>query len=294
MFEGLSVAMVTPFRGGAVDRESTERLVEHMITGGVHGLVVSGSTGEAATCSLEERRELWRFVKERARGRVWVVAGTGTNNTAESIANTRIAEELGLDGAMVVTPYYNKPTPKGQAAHFAAVAKSTRLPLILYNVPGRTATNTVPETLAMVQDLPNVKAEHQRPIGKHLGHRARQDEAQGQQRHYDKDAEHQQRMGENVVAERPAVGKQAKAEASQSHHAEPPHPRARLTAVLPAARGRALAHIFTPFSVKYFTAPGCHGIGESFFTWLSSAMALASPCTAIRSSRCSMKVLTMS
>jgi 4-hydroxy-tetrahydrodipicolinate synthase len=158
MFEGLSVAMVTPFRGGAVDREATERLVEHMITGGVQGLVVSGSTGEAATCSLDEKRELWRFVKERARGRAWVVAGTGTNNTAESIANTRIAEELGLDGAMVVTPYYNKPTPKGQAAHFAAVAKSTRLPLILYNVPGRTATNTLPDTLAMVQDLPNVRA----------------------------------------------------------------------------------------------------------------------------------------
>src|SRR5262245_44948526 len=158
MFEGLSVAMVTPFRGGQVDREATERLVEHMVAGGVQGLVVSGSTGEAATCSLEERRELWRFVRERARGRAWVVAGTGTNNTAESIANTRIAEELGLDGAMVVTPYYNKPTPKGQAAHFAAVAKSTRLPLILYNVPGRTATNTMPETFAALNDLSNVVA----------------------------------------------------------------------------------------------------------------------------------------
>src|SRR5262249_35651820 len=102
--------------------------------------------------------ELWRFVRERVKGRAWVVAGTGTNNTTDSIALTRIAEELGLDGAMVVTPYYNKPTPKGQAAHFAAVAKSTRLPLILYNVPGRTGTNTLPDTLAMVQDLPNVKA----------------------------------------------------------------------------------------------------------------------------------------
>jgi 4-hydroxy-tetrahydrodipicolinate synthase len=129
-----------------------------MIEGGVQGLVVSGSTGEAATCSHEERRGLLAFVKERARGRVWIVAGTGTNNTAESIVLTRMAEEVGVDGAMVVTPYYNKPTPKGQAAHFAAVAKSTKLPIVLYNVPGRTATNTTPDVLAMVQDQANVKA----------------------------------------------------------------------------------------------------------------------------------------
>lgn len=158
MFEGLSVAMVTPFRGGAVDEEAVARLVEHMLTGGVEGVVVSGSTGEAATCTLEERRRLWAFVKERVRGRAWVVAGTGTNNTADSIANTRLAEELGLDGAMVVTPYYNRPTPKGQVAHFTACAKATRLPLILYNVPGRTGTNTTPDVFAQLQDLPNVKA----------------------------------------------------------------------------------------------------------------------------------------
>jgi 4-hydroxy-tetrahydrodipicolinate synthase len=87
-----------------------------------------------------------------------LVAGTGTNNTAESIALTRMAEELGLDGAMIVTPYYNKPTPRGQIAHFTTVAKSTKLPIVLYNVPGRTATNTLPETLEKVQDLPNVVA----------------------------------------------------------------------------------------------------------------------------------------
>ena len=158
MFEGLSVAMVTPFRGGAVDEEAVARLVEHMLAGGVEGLVVSGSTGEAATCTLEERRRLWAFVKERVHGRAWIVAGTGTNNTADSIANTRLAEELGLDGAMVVTPYYNRPTPKGQVAHFTACAKATRLPLILYNVPGRTGTNTTPDVFAQLQDLPNVKA----------------------------------------------------------------------------------------------------------------------------------------
>ncbi len=158
MFEGLTVAMVTPFRGGELDLEGTERLVEHMLTGGVEGLVVSGSTGEAATCTLEERRRLWRFVREKVAGRAPVVAGTGTNSTAESIQNTRFAEELGMDGVMLVTPYYNKPTPKGQVAHFAAVARSTKLPVILYNVPGRTATNTLPETFEKLQDLSNIVA----------------------------------------------------------------------------------------------------------------------------------------
>ncbi|NOT35194.1 MAG: 4-hydroxy-tetrahydrodipicolinate synthase [Candidatus Eisenbacteria bacterium] len=158
MFDGLMVAMVTPFRDGAVDLEATSRLVEYMLERGVEGLVVSGSTGEAATCTVEERRQLWAFVKDRVRGRAPVVAGTGTNSTADSIELTRIAEELGLDGAMLVTPFYNKPTPKGQIAHFAAVARSTRLPIILYNVPGRTATNTLPETFEKLQDVPNIVA----------------------------------------------------------------------------------------------------------------------------------------
>src|SRR5262245_10281464 len=107
MFDGLVVAMVTPFKNGEVDHEAAGRVVDFMIDGGVEGLVVSGSTGEAATCTVEERLRLWRFVKERVRGRVPVIAGTGTNNTAESIAITKQAEELKLDGAMIVTPYYN-------------------------------------------------------------------------------------------------------------------------------------------------------------------------------------------
>jgi 4-hydroxy-tetrahydrodipicolinate synthase len=124
----------------------------------VQNLVVSGSTGEAATCTVEERRALWKFVLERVRGRIPVVAGTGTNNTAESITLTRMAEELGLDGAMVVTPFYNKPTPKGQIEHFRAVARSTKLPLILYNVPGRTGTNTKPEVFEAVAGEKNIVA----------------------------------------------------------------------------------------------------------------------------------------
>lgn len=158
MFDGLMVAMVTPFRRGEVDWEGTDRLVEFMIAGGVEGLVVSGSTGEAATTTVEERRALWKFAKERVRGRVPLVAGTGTNSTADSIALTKMAEEIGVDGAMVVTPFYNKPTPKGQVAHFTAVAAATKLPVILYNVPGRTGTNTTPDVLAQVQHVPNIVA----------------------------------------------------------------------------------------------------------------------------------------
>jgi 4-hydroxy-tetrahydrodipicolinate synthase len=158
MFDGLMVAMVTPFRGGALDLEAAARLVEFLVGGGVEGLVISGSTGEAATCSLDERRALWAFVRERVRGRVPLVAGTGSNNTADSIAVTRVAEELGLDGVMVVTPYYNKPTPRGQVEHFTAVARSTRLPVILYNVPGRTGTNTLPETLERAAQVANIVA----------------------------------------------------------------------------------------------------------------------------------------
>ena len=158
MFEGLSVAMVTPFKNGAIDYTAVSNLVEFMIEGGVQGLVVSGSTGEAATTSFDEKRELWKFVKAQAKGRAWMVVGTGTNDTAQSVGITKLAEECGADGALVVTPYYNKPTPKGQIAHFTAVAKSTKLPIIVYNVPGRTGTNTLPGTIAQLQDLANVVA----------------------------------------------------------------------------------------------------------------------------------------
>jgi 4-hydroxy-tetrahydrodipicolinate synthase len=158
VFEGLAVALVTPFKGGEIDLDGMGRLVEHLLEGGVQTLVVSGSTGEAATCSVEERRTLWSFIRDRAKGRAPVVAGTGTNSTADSIALTHMAEEIGLDGAMVVTPFYNKPTARGQIAHFTAVARAAKLPIILYNVPGRTATNTLPDTFAAVQGEANIVA----------------------------------------------------------------------------------------------------------------------------------------
>jgi 4-hydroxy-tetrahydrodipicolinate synthase len=160
VFDGLTVAMVTPFRAkdGTIDEPATERLIEFMLEGGVENLVVSGSTGEAATCTVEERLALWRFVKGRVRGRVPVIAGTGTNSTADSITLTRAAESIGMDGAMLVTPFYNKPTPRGQVEHFTAVARATQLPIVVYNVPGRTGTNTMPETLEKLRDVKNIVA----------------------------------------------------------------------------------------------------------------------------------------
>jgi 4-hydroxy-tetrahydrodipicolinate synthase len=107
---------------------------------------------------VEERLELWRAVKQHVKGRVPVIAGTGTNSTSDSIVLTRHAETIGLDGAMLVTPFYNKPTPKGQVAHFTEVAKSTKLPIVIYNVPGRTGTNTMPDTIAKLDGLSNVVA----------------------------------------------------------------------------------------------------------------------------------------
>lgn len=148
MFEGVSVALVTPFSGDAVDEPALRALVRHVLDQGVHGLVATGSTGETPTLSVEERERVWRIVVEEAAGRAFVVAGTGTNATRESIALTRRAAAAGVDGCMLVAPYYNKPTQKGMLAHFRAVADMSDVPLMLYNVPGRTGVNMLPETAA--------------------------------------------------------------------------------------------------------------------------------------------------
>lgn len=158
MFEGLSVALVTPFKDGALDEAAVERLVDFVITGGTDVLVVAGSTGEAVTLTREERRRLYAAVQGANGGRARLVAGTGTNVTRDSIELTEEARALGYDGAMLVVPYYNKPTPAGQFAHFSAVARAVDIPLILYNVPGRTGTNMTPETVARLAELPNVVA----------------------------------------------------------------------------------------------------------------------------------------
>jgi 4-hydroxy-tetrahydrodipicolinate synthase len=156
MFPGCLTALVTPFRNGAVDVKALADLVERQIAAGINGLVPCGSTGESATLSHEEHLTVIREVIRVARKRVPVIAGTGSNSTAEAIALTRGAQEAGADAALLLSPYYNKPTPDGIVQHYAAVAEATTLPLIVYNIPGRTASNILPETMARLAKLPRV------------------------------------------------------------------------------------------------------------------------------------------
>ena len=156
MFTGAMTALVTPFRDGEVDTRALEALVEAQIAGGINALVPCGSTGEAATLTHEEHLAVVRAVVRAARGRVPVIAGTGSNSTAEAIRLTRGAEEAGADAALLISPYYNKPTQDGIYRHYAAVADTTGLPLILYNIPGRTGSNITPDTIARLARLPNI------------------------------------------------------------------------------------------------------------------------------------------
>jgi 4-hydroxy-tetrahydrodipicolinate synthase len=156
MFTGSMTALVTPFRGGEVDFRALADLVEMQIAGGTHALVPCGSTGESATLTHDEHVEIVRQVVRLARGRVPVIAGTGSNSTAEAIRLTRGAEDAGADGALLISPYYNRPTQEGICRHYEAVAEATRLPLILYNIPGRTGSNVLPETIARLARVPNI------------------------------------------------------------------------------------------------------------------------------------------
>lgn len=159
-FGRLLTAMVTPFNAdGSVNYEKAADLAEWLIDNGSDGLVVAGSTGEAATMSAEEKLELFRVVVNRINKRVPVIAGTGSNNTADSVKMTKMAEAMGVDGALIVGPYYNKPTQEGFYQHFAAVAQSTGLPIIVYNVPGRTASNISPAIVSrLAADFGNIVA----------------------------------------------------------------------------------------------------------------------------------------
>lgn len=159
-FGRLLTAMVTPFNAdGSVNYEKAADLAEWLINNGSDGLVVAGSTGEAATMSAEEKLELFRVVVNRINKRVPVIAGTGSNNTADSVKMTKMAEAMGVDGALIVGPYYNKPTQEGFYQHFAAVAQSTGLPIIVYNVPGRTTSNISPAIVArLAADFENIVA----------------------------------------------------------------------------------------------------------------------------------------
>jgi 4-hydroxy-tetrahydrodipicolinate synthase len=156
MFPGCLTALVTPFRNGAVDTAALAALVEEQIAAGVNGLVPCGSTGESATMSHDEHLAVIREVVRVARKRVPVIAGTGSNATAEAVKLTRGAEEAGADASLLISPYYNKPTQDGIVAHYAAVAEATRLPLLVYNIQGRTASNITPETMARLAKIPRV------------------------------------------------------------------------------------------------------------------------------------------
>jgi 4-hydroxy-tetrahydrodipicolinate synthase len=156
-FQGSCVALVTPFRGGKVDEAKVRELVEFHVSHGTDALVPCGTTGESPTLSHDEHKRVVELVLEAARGRVPVIAGTGSNSTAEAIDLTRHAERAGAAGALVVNPYYNKPTQEGLYRHFRAVAESVAIPILVYNIQGRTAVNVETATLErLVRDVTNV------------------------------------------------------------------------------------------------------------------------------------------
>ena len=157
MFKGIFVALVTPFKeDGSIDEAALDALVDRVVEGGVDGIVPTGTTGESATLSHQEHIEVVRRVVKRVRGRVPVIAGTGSNSTQEAIALTREAEKAGADGALLIAPYYNRPTQEGLYTHFQAIHDATGIPLILYNIPSRTAVNLEPETVARLAELPRI------------------------------------------------------------------------------------------------------------------------------------------
>ena len=156
MFEGTLTALITPMRDSLVDEGSLRRLVDWQIGQGIHGLVPSGTTGESATMSYEEHERVVEVVIEQAAGRVPVLAGTGSNSTWETIKLTRHAAEAGAQGALLITPYYNRPTQEGMYRHFATVAQEVDIPIVLYNVPSRTGVNLLPETVGRLSKIDNI------------------------------------------------------------------------------------------------------------------------------------------
>ncbi len=155
-FQGTMTALITPFRNDEIDEVALRGLVDFQIAGGVDALVPCGTTGESVTMTADERRRVIEIVIEQTAGRVPVIAGTGSNNTRQAIADTRHARTAGADGALVVVPYYNKPTQTGLLAHYRAIADASDLPIILYNVPGRTGINMIAETTLELAQHPMI------------------------------------------------------------------------------------------------------------------------------------------
>ncbi|MDF2946034.1 MAG: dihydrodipicolinate synthase [Bacillales bacterium] len=158
-FGRVLTAMVTPFDvSGEIDFSLTEVLIEHLIANGTDTLVVAGTTGESPTLSSDEKLKLFKFVVEKVNKRIPIIAGTGSNNTKASIELTKKAEEIGVDGVMLVVPYYNKPNQQGIYEHFKAIAEATKLPVMLYNIPGRSVVNMSVETVVKLSQIDNIFA----------------------------------------------------------------------------------------------------------------------------------------
>jgi len=156
MFKGIFTALITPFKNGKVDEESFSRLIEWQIEQGVHGLVPCGTTGESPTLSYDEHNRVISLCVEKAKGKALVIAGTGANNTAEAIMFTKHAKEVGADTALVVSPYYNKPTPEGIYQHFKAICDAVDIPIMVYNIPGRSAIDITDDIMVRLAELPNI------------------------------------------------------------------------------------------------------------------------------------------
>jgi len=155
----VSTAMVTPFLpDGSIHFEMVAKLIEHLIATGTDSVVVCGTTGESPTLTSQEKADLIRFTVESVNNRIPVFAGTGSNSTRASVELTRVAEEAGVDGIMLVTPYYNKPDQRGMYEHFKTIADSTKLPVLLYNIPGRSVVNMLPETVLALSKISNIQA----------------------------------------------------------------------------------------------------------------------------------------
>jgi len=155
-FEGAITALVAPMRAGAIDEQGLVDLIEFQIESGIHGIVPCGTTGESATLSFDEHKRVIELTVKTVKGRVPVIAGTGANNTLEAIELTQSAKESGADAVLSVVPYYNKPSQEGLYQHFKAILEAVDIPMVLYNVPGRTVTNMLPATVARLAVLPNV------------------------------------------------------------------------------------------------------------------------------------------
>jgi 4-hydroxy-tetrahydrodipicolinate synthase len=156
MFKGAIVAIVTPFKNGKVDEEKLRELIEFQITNGTDGIVPCGTTGESPTLSHEEHDRVIEITVDAVRKRVPVIAGTGSNSTAEALRLTKHAHEVGADGALMVCPYYNRPTQEGLYQHYKFIAENVSIPIIVYNIPGRTGVNLLPETLARLAKISNI------------------------------------------------------------------------------------------------------------------------------------------